>query len=235
MEFTCFPAGDKAVLVQFKQEISEEINREVIALARALAEARIPGVVEWVPAYVSLLVIYDPLKTGYFDLVEKINSLDVRGQGGGSIETPAIVHEIPVLYGGKWGMDLEDVAGFHGLSMDEVIQIHSGLTYRVYMLGFAPGFPYLGGLDPRIHTPRLETPRLRIPPGSVGIAGQQTGIYPLATPGGWRIIGHTPIPLFRPHHPDKPVFISAGDYIRFVPVDEIEYNRIKETVKQELT
>lgn len=224
MEFSCVPAGDKAVLVQFRQVISEEINRKVIALERALAEQKIPGVEECVPAYASMLIYYNPLKISYKELVEKITALKTMDLDP---ETPGTVHEIPVLYGGEAGMDLEAVASYHGLTTDEVIRIHSEPAYRVYMLGFAPGFPYLGGLDPRLHTPRLESPRLKIPAGSVGIAGQQTGIYPLSTPGGWRIIGHTPIPLFRPHHPERPVFISAGDSIRFIPVTEKEYHHIK--------
>lgn len=225
MEFTCSPSGDRAILIQFKQEISEVTNRKVIALARSLEEIQIDGVEECVPAYASLMVYYNPLKLGYYELVKILVELDV-GESD-QIEGPPTVHEIPVLYGGEMGPDLHDVATFHGLSVQDVIRIHAGTIYRVYMIGFVPGFPYLGGLDSRLHTPRLETPRLKIPAGSVGIAGQQTGIYPLSTPGGWRIIGHSPIPLFRPYNLEKSTLISAGDSIRFVPVTEEEYSQIK--------
>lgn len=224
MEFTCCPAGDRAILVQFKQEISVEINQKVLALARLLKAQQLPGIEEWVPAYASLLIYYNPLKIGYKDLVVKLMSLEIAADDTEADGTK--VHEIPVLYGEEWGVDLEDVARFHGLTPEEVITIHSAPAYPVYMLGFAPGFPYLGGLDPRIHTPRLDSPRLKVPAGSVGIAGQQTGIYPLDSPGGWRLIGHTPIPLFRPDHP-QPVLISAGDKIRFVPITKEEYHYIK--------
>lgn len=226
MEFNCFPAGDKAILVQFKQEISEEINRKVIKLARKLEEKHLSGVEELVPAYASLLVYYNPIKIRYYDLINEINSIEINEID--LSEFSAKVHEIPVLYGGAAGQDLKNVADYHGLTVEEVISIHSGTTYRVYMLGFAPGFPYLGGLDPRLHTPRLKSPRIKIPAGSIGIAGQQTGIYPLSTPGGWRIIGHTPISLFRPNLADQPVLISAGDLIRFVPISEKQYIKIQE-------
>lgn len=224
MEFTCSPAGDRAILVQFEQKISVEINRKVIALAWCLKEQRLPGIEEWVPAYASLLIYYNPLKIGYNHLVEKLTSLDVGADDDTNVQTK--VHELPVLYGGEWGVDLEDVARYHDMTIEEVVHIHSAPTYPVYMVGFAPGFPYLGGLDHRIHTPRLESPRLKVPAGTVGIAGQQTGIYPLDSPGGWRLIGHTPIPLFRPNHPE-PVLISAGDFVRFMPITEDEYRHIK--------
>jgi inhibitor of KinA len=224
MEFTCCPAGDRAILVQFDPVISVKINRKVIALAKCLNELRLPGIEEWVPAYASLLIYYNPLKIGYNKLVEKLTSLNIATDGSSDVETK--VHELPVLYGGEWGVDLEDVARYHGMTTEDVVRIHTAPTYPVYMVGFAPGFPYLGGLDHRIHTPRLESPRIKVPAGSVGIAGQQTGIYPLDSPGGWRLIGHTPIPLFRPNHPE-PVLISAGDSIRFVPITEAEYHQIK--------
>ncbi|MBO8172872.1 MAG: 5-oxoprolinase subunit PxpB [Bacillaceae bacterium] len=229
MEFTCYPAGDRAVTVKFKQEISDDVNRNVIALAKRLEEKTIAGVEECVPAYASLLVYYNPMQLGYAELVETLHQLDTTVDGVSDEKTR--VFEIPVLYGGKEGPDLEDVADYHGLTTDDVIRLHCGRKYRIYMLGFTPGFPYLGGLDPRLHTPRLETPRTRIPAGSIGIAGNQTGIYSLSTPGGWRLIGHTPVPLFTPENPENPVLLNAGDYIRFVPVSRTEYERISEEIK----
>lgn len=227
MEFTFIPAGDRALLVQFKEVISEEINREVIFLSEQLQRMMIKGVEEWVPAYSSLLIYYNPLLIRYDDLVNKVKIICEKFEGNEERPSISTVHEIPVLYGGLSGPDLDDVASFHQLSVEEVIRLHSSPLYHVYMIGFSPGFPYLGGLNPRIHTPRLATPRLQIKAGSVGIAGDQTGIYSLPTPGGWRIIGHTPIPLFQPKDEKRPTLISAGDKIKFVPVREEEYEAIK--------
>jgi KipI family sensor histidine kinase inhibitor len=135
------------------------------------------------------------------------------------------VFHIPVCYGGTFGEDIEDVAAYAGLSIDEVIRRHSAAEYRIYMLGFLPGFAYLGGLDPSIAVPRLETPRIKIPAGAVGIGGSQTGIYPMDSPGGWRFIGRTPV---RPYDAgrDPPILYRAGDHIRFVPIDEAAYHKI---------
>lgn len=230
MDFICLPAGDRGILVQFKNEISEQVNEQIIALSSLLKEKQIPGVEEWVPGYCSLMVYYDPLKTDYKKLVNILSSLQVSNTC--EMRKEKRIHNIPVLYGGETGKDLSDVAKINRLTEKEVIEIHSGKIYRVYMIGFAPGFPYLGGLDPRIHTPRLKSPRVKVEAGSVGIAGKQTGIYPLSTPGGWRIIGHTPLPLFQPDKEDSPSLIQAGDYIRFVPVTEEEYDSIKRSVEK---
>jgi KipI family sensor histidine kinase inhibitor len=139
------------------------------------------------------------------------------------------VTEIPVCYGGEYGPDLERIAAHAGLSTSEVIRIHSGRDYLIYMMGFLPGFCYLGGLDERIHTPRLSSPRLRIPAGSVGIGGSQTGIYPMDSPGGWQLMGMTPVKTYDPAR-ETPILVEAGDYIRFVPVSEAEYFDIKAAV-----
>lgn len=224
MQFNCLPAGDCAVLVVFEQEIAVEINEYVIRLADCIKHLKIHGVEEVVPAFASLMVYYNPLHSTYSELMDAIQSIDVTAIG--QAEKDTVIHEIPVLYGGDSGPDLAFVAEYHQLTEDEVIRIHSAEIYRVYMIGFVPGFPYLGGLDPKIHTPRLDTPRLQTPAGSVGIAGQQTGIYPLSTPGGWRIIGKTPIPLFRPERTERPVLISAGDSIRFVPITAQQYTEL---------
>lgn len=231
MRFTCQPAGDRALLVVFDQQISEEINENVIRLAAFLEHEKISGIEELVPAFASLMVYYDPLRITYKELTGHISTANFSSVSGRTDEK--VIHEIPVLYGGTYGPDLEFIASYHGLTEDEVIRIHTREIYRVYMIGFVPGFPYLGGLDPRIHTPRLENPRLQTPAGSVGIAGQQTGVYPLATPGGWRIIGRTPVPLFRPEQKEKPVLIAAGDSIRFTPITSERYEELKEIYARE--
>lgn len=225
MEFNCIPTGDRAILVQFEQEISEEINRKVIMLAQYLTKSVIKGIEEWVPAYASLMIYYDPFIISYDELVNIISNFDLNVAS--VEETSSRIQNIPVLYGGDLGPDLIDVAKYNGLTPDEVIQLHSAPLYHVYMIGFSPGFPYLGGLNTRLHTPRLETPRIRVREGSVGIAGGQTGIYTLPTPGGWKLIGHTPIPLFQPENVERPTLISAGDKIKFVPITIEEYEAIK--------
>ena len=146
-------------------------------------------------------------------------------------ETRKRIFEIPVCYGGEYGPDIQNIAEHAGLSQEEVIQIHSSRDYLIYMLGFLPGFTYLGGLDERLHTPRLANPRIRIPAGSVGIGGSQTGIYPLDSPGGWQLMGMTPGKTYDPAR-ETPILVEAGDYIRFVPVEEEEYLQIKEAVSR---
>jgi KipI family sensor histidine kinase inhibitor len=141
------------------------------------------------------------------------------------------VIEIPTLYGGDSGPDLDYVASHNGLTPEEVVQIHASGTYRIYMLGFTPGFPYLGGMDERIATPRLETPRTKISGGSVGIAGAQTGIYPIDSPGGWQIIGRTPLALYDPQR-EEPILLQAGESIRFVPIDQETYDRLWQETRE---
>ena len=214
------PAGDQALVVEFGQEISEELNRKVQILNQKITGRKIEGIVETVPTFRSLLVTYDPAVIGFQKLkqiLEKIPAdVDMSGDQGHHVV------EIPVCYGGEFGEDLLDVAAHAGLSEEEVIRLHSEKEYNIYMLGFLPGFPYLGGLDPRLHTPRLANPRTKIPAGSVGIGGEQTGIYPLDSPGGWRLIGRTPLKLYDPDR-EEPFLYQAGDYIRFVPITREEY------------
>ena len=208
-------AGDQAVLVEFGDEISPETNARVHGLARAIEEASIEGVVDLIPAYDSLLVQYDATAVSMGDLQARIMDLD--SERVASAEGGRVV-ELPVLYGGEHGPDIERVAEHAGMSVDEVIRLHSGTDYLVYMLGFTPGFPYLGGLDDRLATPRVATPRLEIPGGSVGIAESQTGVYPLTSPGGWNIIGRTPLSLFDPTR-EPPSLLAPGDLVSFVPLD----------------
>jgi inhibitor of KinA len=213
-------AGDAALVVEFGDRIDKAINRRVHVLARALAQDPISGLGEAVPTYRSLLVHYDPLQLEYDDVVRQVQERLQRTKD--VPPPPSRVVEVPTVYGGEFGPDITFVAHHNGLSIEEVIRIHSGVDYAVYMLGFTPGFPYLGGMAAAIAAPRLETPRPRVPAGSVGIAGQQTGIYPIESPGGWRIIGRTPLSLFDPHR-DPPALLAAGDRVRFVPIPEAEF------------
>jgi KipI family sensor histidine kinase inhibitor len=215
-------AGDAALVVEFGDTIDLEINRRVHGLARALTENPLPGLGEAVPSYRSLLVHYDPLHLSHAE-VEAFVSEALRGCEDEDLPEPRLV-EIPTAYGGEHGPDIEFVAEHNGLTVDEVIRLHSEATYTVYMLGFTPGFPYLGGLPDALATPRLDSPRQRVPAGSVGIAGAQTGVYPLDTPGGWRLIGWTPVVLFDPTC-TPPAFLQPGDHVRFVPVSAEEAKR----------
>jgi KipI family sensor histidine kinase inhibitor len=217
------PSGDSAFIIKAGDVISEEVNLTVRKLLKRIEEENIPGVIDFIPSYNELMVCYDPAKIGYRRLLDTLRAC--AADLGAMHLPPAEVVHVPVLYGGEAGPDLLHVAEHNRLAAQDVISIHSSADCLVYMLGFTPGFCYLGGMDKRIATPRQETPRLKIPPGSVGIAGEQTGIYPLESPGGWQLIGRTPLRLFNPE--SKPEFLfSAGDYIRFYPVDRDDYERI---------
>ena len=222
-------AGDSSILIQFGNAIDPDINARIAATVQLMKEQHIEGVVDIIPAFCSLLINYDPRVISYDEMktrMEKILSVEIAAGA-----RKKKVFEIPVCYGGEFGPDLPAIAEHAGLTEQEVIDIHTSTDYLIYMLGFLPGFTYLGGLNERIHTPRLANPRIRIPAGSVGIGGSQTGIYPMDSPGGWQLMGLTPV---RTYDPDRevPILVEAGDYIRFVPVDRAEYDRIKEEVAQ---
>ena len=223
------PEGDSALLIVFGAEISRDTNRLVSAAARRVREQGIRGVVDMIPAFVSLLVCYDPLVISCGALRARLETI-LQAEAE-TRETAGRVFEIPVCYGGEFGPDLPDIASHAGLTEREVVDIHTSSDYLVYMLGFLPGFCYLGGLDGRIHTPRLETPRLKIPAGSVGIGGSQTGIYPMESPGGWRLMGKTPVRTWDPDR-DVPILMQAGDSIRFVEITAAEFRRISEAVEK---
>lgn len=225
------PAGDKGLVVEFGNAISPEINNKVRSFALALEETDMAGLVEFIPTYRSLLLIYDPLVWKPGHLTARLRELE-SGLGTMKLPEPDIYY-LPVVYGGEFGPDLAFVCRHTGLSEEEVIRTHTGVKYLTYMLGFTPGFPYLGGMDGRLAAPRLDNPRLNIPAGSVGIAGSQTGIYPVDSPGGWRIIGRTPVRLFQPGG-KKPVLLSAGNYIRFFSVTPEEYQQITVEIIQGL-
>jgi len=220
------PAGD-AALVEFGDAIDPAINRRVRDLLLAIERARPAGVRDLVPTYRSLLVLYDPLAVSYDGIRRQV--ADLADSATAVPAPPPNVVEIPTAYGGAFGPDLDFVASHNHLTPDEVIAIHAGTDYLVYMMGFSPGFTYLGGMSARIAAPRLKTPRTAIPAGSVGIAQQQTGIYPVESPGGWQLIGRTPVSLFDPRR-TPPVLVEAGDYIRFVAVTLDEYAAIADDV-----
>jgi len=213
-------AGDGALVVELGEEIDRKINAKVHALAFALERQKLNGLLEVVPAYCSLMVYYDPLKTDLSTLMERLIALGERLE-----ELPLPKRrlvEIPTVYGGVFGPDLSFVAAYHGLTEEEVIDLHTGPLYHVYLLGFTPGFAYLGDLPQKLATPRLRTPRSKVPAGSVGIGGNQTGIYPLESPGGWRIIGRTFISLFDPAK-EPPTLLLPGDQVKFIRIGELDF------------
>lgn len=211
--------GDCAVTVYFENRIDPDVNDAVVALDAALKSRQIEGLIETVPAYRELTVVYDPLRLSLEALNEAIETCLTTV--GDTVSTEQRIVEIPVVYGGRYGPDIETVASHNGLTVDEVVALHTGQVYRVYMLGFTPGFPYLGGLDKRLFTPRLKNPRLSIEAGSVGIAGEQTGIYPLSSPGGWQLIGRSPKKLFD-LSAQQPFQLVAGDFVKFISITEEE-------------
>jgi inhibitor of KinA len=225
------PLGDSALTIEFGTSINPRVNGEVHALAHALAAQPIAGVLDIVPAFASVTVFYDPARVQAAHCASlPIDALELEVRKRCSLVTHSAQSsgremDLPVCYGGEFGPDLEELARFHGLTKRRLIELHSEPAYSVYMLGFAPGFPYLGGLHRQLHTPRRSSPRAQVPAGSVGIGGAQTGVYPLATPGGWNIIGRTPLALFRPDD-DVPSLLRPGDRLRFRPVGAEEFNAL---------
>lgn len=195
------------------------------ALRDFFSKENVAGIGEVVPAFSSLLVRYDPLVTDYEEIVFRIGKAAADLELADVEESRGEIVEIPVCYGGEFGEDLADVAAQNNITEQEVISIHSGGLYRLYMIGFLPGFPYLGGLDKRVCCPRLKSPRVKIPAGAVGIGGEQTGMYPVESPGGWRLIGRTPLTLFDPEG-ILPLPYKAGDMIKFTAIDKAEYGKI---------
>ena len=222
------PAGDRALVVELGDTIKPEINRSIGELMVAIESADILGVSELVPTYRSLLVYYEPQVTSFEELKRSIELTEQSSESVGQAASRIV--QFPTLYGGEHGPDIEFVAENAGLTTQDVIDTHSGTEYVVYMMGFSPGFPYLGGLSENLATPRLASPRVEIPAGSVGIAESQTGVYPAASPGGWQLIGRTPLKIFDPNG-DPPALLSAGDYIRFVPLaSEAEFLDIQQRI-----
>ena len=227
MKPTISPVGDCAISIDFGQVIDPKINRHIRQTIERLQALQLDGIIELVPTYCALLLQYDAMLYSYAELCNIIEpTLEQTVTENDNDNELVTVVEIPTVYGGEFGPDLGFVASHNNLTEDEVVAIHSGTDYLVYMLGFIPGFTYLGGMDPRIATPRLSSPRTLIPAGSVGIAGAQTGTYPSDSPGGWQIIGRTPVTMYDMSK-KQAALLSAGDYVRYVPIDEAEYNRIK--------
>jgi KipI family sensor histidine kinase inhibitor len=228
--FRIVAAGDAAFIVELENRIDPVVNDTAIALAKNIQTAAVPGVRDVVPTYRSVAIHFDPLRTDYDALVARVNAwmgegppylLGTRPPYGG----PSPVR-VPVCYAGEFGPDLADVAAFAAVSEAEAVRLHTSRIYRVFMLGFMPGFPYMGIVDQRIAAPRLSTPRVRVPVGSVGIAGMQTGIYSVSTPGGWRIIGRTPLKPFDLSR-GEPALFKAGDAVQFYAIDPGEYARFE--------
>jgi KipI family sensor histidine kinase inhibitor len=215
--------GEKTLYIEFGDSIDISINSLVYGLKSELQKQQIAGVVDAIPAYCSLMINFDPLQIRLSELKQIIRRLIIN-HGKESFENKIIV-EIPTFYGEEYGPDLSFVAEYHDLSIKEVVEIHTKPTYHVYMIGFMPGFPYLGGMAPSLATPRMETPRLTIAAGSVGIAGNQTGIYPSMSPGGWRIIGRTPLCLFNQYR-NPPSLLKAGDRLKFRSIDRDEFEHL---------
>lgn len=217
--------GDCGLLVEYGDAIDPAVNQKVRSMAIVMQNQMPGGVIEIIPSYRSILIYYNPLITNPSILKETLTDLE-SSLAEIEIPPPKVV-EIPVCYGGECGPDIEHVAEYHHLKVQQVIDLHSEPEYLIYMFGFTPGFPMLGGLPEVLHTPRLKRPRTRVPKGSVGIGNSQTGIYPIASPGGWQLIGRSPITLFAPAR-SNPSLCQAGDHIRFKPISIDDYQRLSD-------
>lgn len=225
---TFHPLGDSAILLKFDQKIDPDINQKVVSVVNSLTSNPIKGVTGWIPAYCSLMVSYDPMVIHYDQLESQLE--EMSSAPSGPAKAPREFN-IPVCYGGEFGVDLEEVSKETSLSIKEIIDIHTSTQFRVYMLGFIPGFVYMGSIPPELNCSRKTTPRLKVPSRSVGLAGQQTGIYPTEAPGGWRIIGRTPVNIIDLSQ-TNPFLFEAGDSIRFNSIDQDEYKRMRVDAKE---
>lgn len=221
-------AGDSAMIVKFGDEINPFLNARVVSLFTTLQEKKKKGVTDLIPTFSSLFISYDPRIIFFEELKEHVSKL-AKITSLQKMKKKKII-EIPVCYGNSFGPDIQNVMERSGLSQEEVIQLHTKPDYLIYMLGFLPGFAYLGNLDSRLVTPRLPSPRIKIVAGSVGIGGSQTGIYPLDSPGGWQIIGRTPLKPFDAERKNS-ILYKAGDYIRFQSITPDEYRKTEELIK----
>lgn len=234
MECSLHPLAENAIIIDLGGSIEEAALKKLRTITAYLDKNPFPWLTEYVPAFTTVTIYYDPLKVleiqpGIqlpYDFVSQQLSSHLKDLKTDKM-SPQRVVSIPVCYGGYFGPDLKYVAHYNNMSVQEVIEIHSANEYIVYMIGFSPGFPYLGGMSERISAPRRSSPRLKIPPGSVGIAGKQTGIYPIETPGGWQIIGRTPKNLFQPDE-ELPSLLQAGDKIKFTPISNPEFMKWEE-------
>lgn len=216
-------ASDSSLLVRFGTTIAPELHARVLSFFQVMRDRRDPRIRNLHPAYASLLIDFDPLRLSHAELADDIHKLLERGSQTAVL--PARLISIPVCYGAEFGPDLADVAAHNGISVEDAITLHASAVYIVYFLGFSPGFAYLGGLSKRLAIPRLATPRVRVPAGSVGIAGEQTGVYPRETPGGWRLIGRTPLGMFDPNS-DPPSRLQPGDRVQFEPISTSAFEQV---------
>jgi len=228
------PVGDRCLMVEFGQRVDPAINATVHALADRLLARPITGVTDVVPAFTTVAIHYRPealagtapdAPSPYTRLASMVESLIAEGLERTGQDARTV--DIPVCYGGEFGPDLDEVAAACGLTPEQVVEVHAASPHVVYMLGFAPGFPYMGGLDPRLAMPRRATPRVKIPPGTVAIAREQSAVYTLETPGGWNLIGRTPVELFTPHAA-SPTLLRPGDHVRFVPITREQFDAARE-------
>jgi len=216
--------GDRGLLLEFGNKISPEVNEKVRRMALAIQREVIEGIVETVPTYRSLLIIYNSLIIPIEDLKKRLKQVE-EGLQQTPFPEPKLTR-IPVVYGGKVGPDLETVAEYHHSAPDEIIRLHCSRAYLIYLIGFMPGFPYMGELPEGLVTPRLKTPRLFVPAGTVAIAQKQTGIYSMESPGGWQLLGRTPVRMFDPGK-DSPAYLRMGDRVQFYPISEKEFEEWK--------
>jgi len=218
---TIVHAGDSTLIVEFEERIDPAVNARAVALAEAVRAAGLPGVRDIVPTFRSVAIYFDPLRTDN-DALSSV--LDAGVRSSPEVRPASTPLRVPVCYGGAFGPDLAALAEFAGLSETAVVELHAASTYRVFMLGFLPGFAYMGSVDCRIAAPRRETPRVKVPAGSVAVAGVQTGIYPSASPGGWQLIGRTPLKPFDRRRP-QPFLFAAGDAVQFYPIEAGEFEK----------
>ncbi len=228
MEVRYLPAGDEAMIIEFGKTIDDEVNNKVISMAESIRNKRIRGVREILSTYRSLMVFYNPKKISYIRLISIVKNLDYRKESKAGADKKTLI--VPCCYDDIYGPDLSQMSEELGITKEEIVSIHSGMKYKIYMLGFLPGFVYLGGLDKRINIPRLKIPRTKIPARSVGIGGSQTGVYPVDSPGGWRLIGSTPLDFYDIKR-ENPILCEAGEYIRFKPVSLDEYDDIRREIE----
>ena len=219
-------ASDSSLLVEFGDVISPALNARVLALFCALMAEKDARIRNLHPAYASLLIDFDPLRMSHQELTGRVEKLAEGAQDGAGVAARTVT--IPVCYGAEFGPDLGDVAAHNSISMEDVVRLHTAATYTVYFLGFSPGFAYLGGLPAQLRTPRLATPRVRVIAGSVGIAGEQTGVYPVETAGGWRLIGRTPLSMFKATS-GSPSLLQPGDVVRFKAIHRTEFEAVFES------
>ncbi|WP_456277389.1 5-oxoprolinase subunit PxpB [Bacillus sp. AK128] len=225
--YTIQPISDNGLIIQFTGENNQELLPFIHSLTQQLLDEEIAGLKDIVPAFESLAIYYDPLHYTYQEMQTKLTPLLLLHENHHTQVTNHI--EIPVCYDSAFGLDIEEVAARHSISVDELIHLHSNATYQVAIMGFLPGFPYINGLPKTLHTPRKSTPRTYVPKGAVGIGGTYTGIYSLPSPGGWNIIGQTPLTLFN-HKREEPFILQPGDQVSFVPISKNEFERLTKEV-----